>query len=422
MELTLMCQDREVAVFELDLAAQRVTDVLPLAHAGQAPLSIRLEGPDPAEDLTRFLTRRALSPWRADLGHILSATHAANAIELALRAHGLSLSDPYWYRAADDGSAWQSLNFFDNDWDPTFGEAVVAQDWETLATASCMVPDVTCTGFAPKAWVPTATGPRLRKAALAERGADPAGEVLASRLAALILPEGASLPYELEQRDGRLFSSCPLMVAPDEELVSARALCAPGPRHGQAEGRTAVWDEPASAAYVAILDAVGVPHPWQLVCWLLTCATLAMQSDLHPGNCGIIHNVRTGAVRPAPLFDFGGCFGTSANRRGVEAAVAAPRLAERFLTARCRRLDPSWDYTWYDCHALDGFCQQLEQFLEQEAQLPPAYVSVVAELFEQQRAYVEGTARKRAKQARGKEREGSARPVPSGERKQRESG
>ena len=147
MELTLMCQDLEVAAFELDLAAERVTNVRPLAHAQRAPLSIQLDGPNPADDLTRFARRRAISPWREDLSRILAATRAKSTLELALRARGLSLSDPYWYRAADDHSAWSSINFFENDWDPTFGESVLARNWAALATASCVVPDVTCAGF-----------------------------------------------------------------------------------------------------------------------------------------------------------------------------------------------------------------------------------------------------------------------------------
>lgn len=147
MELTLMCQDDEVAAFELDLATGRVTNVQPLAHAAQAPLSVRFAGPDPADDLARFVARRALSPWRADLTHILSATHASSTLELALQAHGLSLSDPYWYRAKDDRGTWASLNFFENDWDPAFGAAVLARDGEALATASCLVPDATRLGM-----------------------------------------------------------------------------------------------------------------------------------------------------------------------------------------------------------------------------------------------------------------------------------
>ena len=134
MELTLMCQDREVAAFSLDLEAGRVLAVSPLAHANEAPLSVRLAGPDPADDLTRFLARRALSPWRRDLNQILEATQASSALELALRAHGLSISDPYWYRAADDACTWQDINFRSNGWDPAFGEAVIAQGWEALAT------------------------------------------------------------------------------------------------------------------------------------------------------------------------------------------------------------------------------------------------------------------------------------------------
>lgn len=78
---------------------------------------------------------------------------------------------------------------------------------------------------------------------MGELGADPAGEVLASRLAAHILPQGASVTYDLVQYGGQLFSSCPLMTSPDEELVSARAFTMRGPRPNDNKNCAAVWDE-----------------------------------------------------------------------------------------------------------------------------------------------------------------------------------
>ena len=90
-----------------------------------------------------------------------------------------------------------------------------------------------------------------------------------------------------------------------------------------------------------VLKATGVSHPWRYIAQLTVCATLALQNDLHLGNCGIIRNVRTGAIRPAPFFDFGGCFGTAVGRRGITAAMAAPQLAERFLASTFRQLKPS---------------------------------------------------------------------------------
>lgn len=387
-----MCQDREVAAFDLDVATGRVGKVRSLAHAAQAPLSIRLDGPDPANDLTRFVARRALSPWRTDLEGILSATHAKSPVELALRAHGLSLSDPYWYRMAGEDTSWSASNFFDNGWDPTFGEAVLAHDMKALSMASCMVPDVTCSGFAPKAWVQAGEGPCLLKGALGELGIDPLGEVLAACLAARILTKDDYVPYDLVRRGDQLLSSCPLMTTRDEEFVSVRSLA---PRSSQPMGtddRMVAWDEDACSACITALEASGVPDPRRYVSQLTVCATLAMQNDLHLGNCGIIRNVRTGAIRPAPLFDFGGCFGTALSRRALSVVIAAPRLAERFLVARLRCLDPAWDYAWYDSRALDGFSEQLGQLLQQEGRLPSAYVSIILELFDLQRAYVDSVA------------------------------
>jgi hypothetical protein len=114
-----------------------------------------------------------------------------------------------------------------------------------------------------------------------------------------------------------------------------------------------------------------------------------MQTDLHLGNCGIIRNVRTGALRPTPLFDFGGCFGTSVEQAGIQAVITHPHMVERILVGRLKHLDPSWDCSWYDPHALDGFDRELEQLMLQVGKLSPEYVSVLIELFNRQRAYVD---------------------------------
>ena len=383
-----MCQDREVAAFDLDVSTERVTNVQPLAHAAQAPLSVRLDGPNPTRDLTRFVVRRAMSPDRPDLEDILAATQAENAIDLALRAHGLSLSDPYWYRAPHTNASWHSLNFFDNDWDPGFGQAVIAHDWEALTKASCLSPDVTCAGFNPKAWIRTDDGPHLLKGARGGLGAEPLGEVAAARLAVRILPESVCVPYDLVRLEGKAFSSCPLMTTADEELVSIRDLPFARSRHHTSSKLGPAWDETSIADYVEALGAVGAKTSEDTVVQLTICATLSMQTDLHPSNCGVIHDTRTGAVRPAPLFDFGGCFGTSVNEPGAQAVIAMPSLAARFLVGRLRHLDPSWDYSWYDSHALDGFAQELEALLLQDELLPPEYVAIMIELFNCQLDYV----------------------------------
>lgn len=388
MELTLMCQDLEVAAFDLDIATGRVTDVRPLTYTAQVPLSVQLDGPHPARDLTRFVAHRAIPSGRYDLEDILSATHAENAIELALRAYGLSLSDPYWYRPPHSNASWLTMNFFDNDWDPSFGQAVIAHDWEALANASCLVPEVTSTGFAPKAWVRTDSGPRLLKGARGGLGAEPLGEVAATCLAARILPEGAYVPYELVRLEGSVFSSCPLMTTADEELVSVRALSFARPDRHTASKLGPTWDERSMTKYVETLEAVGAEASRDTLVQLMMCATLSMQTDLHPDNCGVIHNTQTGTVRPAPLFDFGGCFGTSVNESGARAVVSMPILAARFLIGRLRHLDPSWDYSWYDPHALDGFAQELEALLLQDGLLPPDYATIMVGLFSSQLDYV----------------------------------
>lgn len=69
-------------------------------------------------------------------------------------------------------------------------------------------------------------------------------------------------------------------------------------------------------------------------------------------------------------------------------ACRNPKLSVFFLIARFSDLEPSWDYTWYNGHALDGFEDEIEGLLTSSDAVPKLYASYVAQAFALQRAYV----------------------------------
>ena len=184
-----MHQESEVLSFSLDVATGAEDDVQPLAHAEFAPLGMfggdgSTDANTSASALATFIQRRCIPCFRKDLPLILEATSAATPYELALRAHGLSLSDQFWHHAVGDTTTWSTCNFFDNSWDDSFGHAVLAQDYSALAHADTCVPDVTCYGAARKAWVRAEDGtPRLIKSSPRGEGTL-FGEALVSRMLA----------------------------------------------------------------------------------------------------------------------------------------------------------------------------------------------------------------------------------------------
>lgn len=51
-------------------------------------------------------------------------------------------------------------------------------------------------------------------------------------------------------------------------------------------------------------------------------------------------------------------------------------------------MDPSWDWSWYDPRALDGFEKRIEDAYAHNTELPPSFGALVARFFVIQRDYV----------------------------------
>lgn len=135
-----MRRDQELLDFEVDSAtgvvsSVRVLDESSLAQGIQALLSTsgKVTPESLARDVQYMIRRRSIHSLRIDLPNILRATGTGSPVELALGTHGLSLSDLYWYRPAGSRERWADVNFFDNDWDASFGEAVLKHDWDALS-------------------------------------------------------------------------------------------------------------------------------------------------------------------------------------------------------------------------------------------------------------------------------------------------
>ena len=63
-------------------------------------------------------------------------------------------------------------------------------------------------------------------------------------------------------------------------------------------------------------------------------------------------------------------------------------VAALYVVTRFRELDPTWDYSWLDLSALDGFGEELETGLLSCEELPRDYPALARELFEMQLDYV----------------------------------
>ena len=382
-----MKRNQELADFEVDPATCEV-HVLDVHAAGDDLFSCEGRVRQNADRTLAYLVkRRAISSSRPDRQSILDAFGAHSAVELALKGHGLSLSDLYWYRSPGSTDRWEDINFFDNEWDPGFGAAVLSEDYAGLAACSPDVPEATTSGHAAKAWERDGDGISLVKASFGIGGADVVGAKLASDMCSLLFDEGCYVPLRIVDRCGRTCTAGPLMLSGDEELVDGRRLCAiAGVREVQREDARITPE--VCDTRIDAYAAMGIQDASAHVARMATCSCLSLLSDFHAGNFGAIRKADSGTWRAAPIFDYDGSFGCPFSENLISSLCKYPDLAKLLCAHAFSYLKPSWDWSWYDPHALDGFEDRIVEAYASWQDLPPNFGELVALLFAMQRNYV----------------------------------
>ena len=383
---TLMQRNRELVVFEVEPVTGEVRVIDAVDEGSAASAGLAQQNGEWA--LARLVERRALSPMRKDKGDVLAAFEAKSAVDLAFRGHGLSLSDQFWYRAPGGVGRWEDINFFDNEWDPSFGSAVLSGDYARLATCSPDVPEATASGHAVKAWDRGDNGICLVKAAERSDGADLVGVKLASEMCTLLFDEGCYVPASIVERYGRPCTASPLMLDAGEELADGNRLCAmAGVQDGPGLGKGGITAE-ACDARIDVYEALGIAgasaHVARMACF--SCLSLLM--DFNPSNFGAIRKVDSGVWRAAPIFDYDGSFGFTFNGISISEMCENPLFVELLCAHRFSFLKPSWDWSWYDSRTLDGFEGAIMEAYASYRGLPPVFAELIAHIFAMQRDYV----------------------------------
>ena len=383
---TLMQRDRELVDFEVDPATgeARIID----AASGNLAASLGLARENGDRVLTTLMMRRALSPLRKDKDDVLAAFGAKSPVDLALMGHGLSLSDQFWYRAPGSSERWEDVNFFGNGWDLGFGAAVLLGDYARLAACSPDVPEVTTPGHAVKAWERNDDGIYLVKAAEYPDGAELVGAKLGFDLCSLLFGEGYCVSLDVVERYGRPCSISPLMLDGDEELADGNRLCA----------MADMWESPSlskggitTEACDALVDAyaaIGVDDASAHVARRACFSCLSLLLDFNPGNFGAIRKIDSDVWRAAPIFDYDGAFGFPFNDVSISYLCENPSFVELFCAHRFSFLKSSWNWSWYDSRALDGFEDAIVEAFSSCRSLPPVFAELIGHLFVAQRDYV----------------------------------
>lgn len=296
MNRILMCRERPVMEFRYFPTGGYALMAGEIFDRDRVPFGMWVDGrPEPTgESITQWWRSRGVPMTRDGMRTVLTGMGIPLTSDLLDRSLGLSLSDQYWVRPLDrDDLQWDDLNFFHNDFDEQLGRALFHGNSSQVSDVN--TPDVTSAGDLPKRWMIAPDGTRkLIKAG--RSGQEPDNEVIASRVADLL---GMShVEYRIGHAQGKRVCICPDMVTDREELIPGGQLMQLF-RKASNEERKAVWldaCERAGANRQAVADAT---DDFLLLDYLLR------NTDRHYNNFGLIRDVETLEVSPAPIFDTG---------------------------------------------------------------------------------------------------------------------
>ena len=389
-EYTLMYKNDEVLSFSVKFQPIRAVHITKkLEHFDKAPYGVL--HPKTSEDsaLLRFFGARTIAPQRYDYEEIMKATCCKDDFELSFNGHGLSLTSHYWYKKEGENLRYEDINFFTNKWDDIFGRAILNKDYETLKTCDLNVPDIVTPGWAVKGWL-WENGPKLYKLSRDNDSAEEClGEVLGSKLARKIFNEDEVLHYELKKIGDTYASVSPAMLTIDEELIPLSTYF---PSEYSYLFMNKNGNKESTKKFFRILKENNYTEFYEFFMKLACVRHLTFLQDLHFDNISVIRNNKTGKIRPAPLYDLAGSFGTS--KRGRDFASNLNKGSYLILFFIFNDIDPEWDYSWYDPKKLEGFEEEIIKTLSISKFYTPELIDKILEIYRYQKDSLDKIAQK----------------------------
>lgn len=381
----LMHQNDEILSFEATFGECNGVRVIEwLGHFEKAPFGIKKESDEEEANtaLFHFLIKRTIAETRWDYPDILKYTNARDAYELSFKGHGLSLSNHYWYKKEGEDLRYEDINFFTNKWDDGFARAVLRGDYQSLQNVSLNVPDIVTCGWGVKGWLCEEDGPRLYKMGIAkDQYEETLAEVLCSDLAKRMFKNNDFWEYQLREIYGKYASASKVIIGIDEELIPLSVII---PNDISALYRIKNQDRTADEEFFARLSKINIPGIYErfvkLACWRSLC----FANDLHFDNLSAIRNNKTGKIRLAPVFDFGGAFGSGKTGKGFLSHINAGTYLLVYFSFG--GLNPDWDYSWYDGERLNGFEEDIREMLSKSDFYTPELIDNIIGVYLYQKA------------------------------------
>lgn len=415
----LMNRNHPVASFAYRFTDGAVTHLEPLDDVAWKPFGIgRLDKAPNRYDFAEWIRNRAIPGVRPNLPLILRDLKVRSAAALMFESWGLSLSDPYWFKPQTTDVDWEDVNYFANGYENGFGSLMLSENAtlsgnlvlsgrpvlsgklpaetegaKSAATSDAATPtepraassgdkigtlrsipaitrtpDTATNGMLNKAWLRIGGKDYLLKGGTGNENREPFNEVLATKLLGRLLAPEEFVPYEVVERGGRAYSSCPNMVSAETELIPAQDVLT---AFAVSEGRD------LHQGYLAALEQLRVPQFRQLIDKMIVADHLMANFDRHTHNFGLIRSAETlDGYRVAPLFDHGCGFYCRATTAELE---AGPYRWEShpFREYPSQQLALVQDLSWYDPSALEGFSDEIAEVLGQNPEIDHRFIEAV---------------------------------------------
>ena len=327
---------KNIAVADVELLERNATilSIIKTHNIKHAPVgTISKDKIDPAR-LEDWLDKRVIPVSRENIDEVLEKLNVQNTRALALKSYGLSLSDQYWIKPKEKVIAWESVNFFNNEFSSDIGEMLFRNKEISLPDVNFYSPDSSSDGWLEKKWIIRDNKRILVKGANRLYNQEPYNEKIASDIMSQLKID--HVPYELTTINDKPYSLCENFITEDTELIPAMDIVKSIP---QEEGDTRLSHLLRGCAALG-MDVKAIRKD---IDKMIVIDYLIANYDRHWRNFGFIRDANTLEYQGfAPIFDSG------ASLWQYHDQITSDVKSQTFAETLVEQLDLVTDLTWYE--------------------------------------------------------------------------
>lgn len=246
------------------------------------------------ERLDRWRSKRRIPDRREEIEEIKKRRE-----KLFTQKNYASLMDPYWIKYRYE--KWKDVNFFTRIYSPIIGDLTFKPYMaEDITFKPDLSPDLSTIGVLRKCWrqYNGKTDSYLIKAGSVKYHHEPLSEVLSSVILEK-LDIVRSVKYDLTVEGTEMCSKCKNFVKQGEELITAADFYFDKKREK---------DETVYEHLVEMCKESNIEHAKSFIDKMVFVDELLGNTDRNLSNIGFIRDIKTGEIKPAPLYDNGTAF------------------------------------------------------------------------------------------------------------------